>query len=126
MAELIIDAAGEAPGISQKEWEGLERNDLGTRRARKALGAELILDLDTSITLDQYEGPASAALVEALANYGEVKGEAWKVAFLSHLEAYQLATEAGCTDDIWNVVDLIRWCRGAVGLSEEFATAKLL
>lgn len=110
--------------MEAKEWDDLVRNDEGTRAARRALGAEIVLELDTTVTLDQYEGPASQKLVRSLATFGEVNNEAWKVAFLSHLEAYRLAIELDCDDDLEAVTDLIHWCRRAVGLSPEFATGQ--
>ena len=108
--------------MEAEKWDDLVRNDAGTKAARRALGAEIILGLDTTITLDQYEGPASAELVLALARFGNINNEAWRLVFMSHLEASMLAQELGCYDNLEAVVDLIRWCRRAVGLSPEFAT----
>ena len=110
--------------MGAKEWDDLVRNDEGTRTARSALGAEIVLELDTTITLDQYEGMASRELVAALANFGGIDNEAWRLALVSHLEAAMVAQELGCYQNLEEVVDLIRWCRRAVGLSEEFATGQ--
>ncbi len=110
--------------MEEGRWNDLIRNDEGTKQARRALGAEIILELDTTVGLDQYEGSASRELVMALASYGAVNNEAWKVAFMSHLEACQLAHEFDCEDTVDKIVDLIRWCRRAVGLAEEFATGQ--
>ncbi len=110
--------------MEAKSWDDLIRNDAGTKQARQAMDAELILDLDTSVTLDQYKGLAGFELVQALATFGEINNAAWKLAFMSHLEAARLAQELGCYDDIGGVVDLIRWCRRAAGLAEEFPTAR--
>lgn len=110
--------------MEAKEWDDLVRNDEGTRRARIALGAEVVLELDTTVMLDQYEGPARAELVQALASFGNINNEAWKLAFVSHLEASMLAQELGCYESLKEVVDLIHWCRRSVGLSPEFATGQ--
>jgi len=104
-------------------WDDLVRNDEGTRQARKALGAEIVLDLDTTVRLSSYEGTATEKFVSLLARVGEVCDDAWKVAFLSYMEACELAHELDCEDTVEQVMDLIRWCRQAVGLSEEFATS---
>ena len=110
--------------MEQDKWNALVSNDAGTKQARRALGAEIVLELDTSITLDQYEGSASRELVAALATFGGVENDAWKVAFMSCMELCQLAHEFECSDTVGDIVDLIRWCRRAVGLSEEFATGQ--
>src|SRR3989344_2295638 len=110
--------------MEASEWESFVRNDEGTKQARRALGAEIILELDTTVTLDRYEGIARQELVFALASFGEINNEAWKLAFVSHLEAAMIAQELGVYESLAEVVDLIRWCRRAVGLSEEFATGQ--
>ncbi|OGD72414.1 hypothetical protein A2703_00340 [Candidatus Collierbacteria bacterium RIFCSPHIGHO2_01_FULL_50_25] len=105
-------------------WYDLVRDDEETKRARRALGMEVVLELDTTVTLDQYEGIARKELVAALASFGGINNEAWRLAFASHLEAAMLAQELGCYETLAEVVDLVRWCRRAVGLSPEFATGQ--
>lgn len=106
-------------------WNDLLQNDEGVKQARRALGVEIILELDTTVALDQYKGLASKELVVALASFGEINNEAWKLAFMSHLEAAMFAQELGVYENLESVVDLIHWCRRAVGLSPEFVTSQL-
>ena len=88
-----------------------------TIEARRALGAEIILGLDSSVELREYAG--SADLVEFFERFTET-GEAWRIALLSPLEAQTLMFEAG---ENWGnpdrLRDLIYWCRRAVGLPED-------
>lgn len=96
-------------------------NEMEERRrtieARRAMGAEAILDLDHSIGLRSHTGPEK--LVEFFERFSE-DGEAWRVALLSPAEALTLMSEAG---EDWGslemVRDLIYWCRRAVGLPED-------
>lgn len=110
--------------MEQADWEDLVRNDSGTKQARMALGIEIVSDLDTRVKIDQYAGIARPELVAALAGVGNVNGEAWKLAFMTYLEAGLAAMEAGCYENLGEVVDLIRWCRRSVELPEEFATGR--
>lgn len=110
--------------MEESAWNDLIQNDEGTKQARRVLGAEIILDLDTTISMDQYEGTSSQELVRAMATFGEINNEAWKLAFMSYLEAAMVALDLGVYENLDAVVDLIRWCRRAVGLSEELATAQ--
>ena len=88
-----------------------------TVEARRALGAEIILGLHSSVELREYAG--SADLVEFFERFTEA-GEAWRIALLSAAEALTLMREAGeCRADPEMVRDLIYWCRRAVGLPED-------
>lgn len=90
-----------------------------TVEARRALGAEVILDLDHSVGLRSYAGPKR--LVEFFERFSD-DGEAWRVALLSPAEALTLMNEAG---EDWGSLEVVRnlicWCRRAVGLPEDLA-----
>lgn len=89
-----------------------------TAAARRAMGVEVLLDLDHSVELSSYRGPAEN-LIEAFSCLTE-EGAAWQVALLSPQEACRLVGQiAGVECDLDAVRDLIRWCRRSVGLPED-------